>query len=225
MDHYNFPFLKSIYILTVTTLLTACAAKTESLRKTDVPPEFREGLHYRLVTTQPANRQNNDHVEVTEMFFYACPHCYALEKKIQNWLKDKEDLVEFKRIPAILGPTWADQAKAYYVAEKLGALEKIHPALLKAIHEDKRRFYDEYSVMEFFVEQGIDKQSFIEAYNSPEVADKVSQARIMTVRYSLRGVPAIVINGKYKTAPFYMGSQEKMMQVVDYLIEKERGSP
>ena len=156
------------------------------------------------------------------MFFYACPHCNTLESKIQPWLDNKNNSISFKRIPAILGPAWADQAKAYYVAEELGILETIHPALLKAIHEDKRKFNNEYSVMEFFVEQGVDRQHFIAAYNSAQLAEKVNYAREMTVKYQLRGVPAIIVNGKYKTAPYYIGEQEELLDIVDYLIVKEQ---
>ena len=44
----------------------------------------------------------------------------------------------------------------------------------------------------------------------------------MTVKYGLRGVPAMVVNGKYKTAPYFVRNQEEMIEVVDMLVEKER---
>jgi len=184
--------------------------------------KYKQNIHYQLINPPLRSESKDKRIEVVEMFFYACPHCNTLESKILPWLEDKADDINFKRIPAILGPTWADQAKAYYVAEQLGILETIHPALLKAIHVDKRKFNDEYSVMEFFVEQNVDRQLFIETYNSPQVAEKINHARIMTVKYGLRGVPAIIINGKYKTAPFYMSSQENILDVADYLIAKEK---
>jgi thiol:disulfide interchange protein DsbA len=204
-------------------LLSACSTPKHGLEEASLnPTEYKQNHHYRLINPALTVETNENRIEVVEMFFYACPHCNDLDSKILPWLDDKKDIVDFKRIPAILGPTWADQARAYYVAEQLGIIGTIHPALLKAIHKDKRKFYNEYSVMEFFVEQGVDKQLFIDAYNSPQVAEKVNYARVMTVKYGLRGVPAIIVNGKYKTAPFYMGSQEKILDIVDYLIAKER---
>jgi len=211
-----------LVISTTLLFLSACSTPKNISEVAPKPSEYKPGSDYQLIKPPIPTQTNENQIEIVEMFFYACPHCNALEPKIQSWLKDKKDIVDFKRIPAILGPTWADQAKAYYVAEKLEILDSIHPALLKAIHDDKRKFYNEYSVMEFFVEQGVDRQTFIEAYNSPQVAEKVNYARVMTVKYALRGVPAIIINGKYKTAQFYTGSQEKMLDVVDFLITKEK---
>lgn len=211
-----------LVISTTLLFLSACSTPKNISEVAPKPSEYKLGSHYQLIKPPIPTQTNENQIEIVEMFFYACPHCNALEQKIQPWLKDKQDLVDFKRIPAILGPTWADQAKAYYVAEELDILDSIHPALLKAIHDDKRKFYNEYSVMEFFVEQGVDRQTFIEAYNSPQVAEKVNYARVITVKYALRGVPAIIINGKYKTAQFYTGSQEKMLDVVDFLITKEK---
>ncbi|MFK5948381.1 MAG: thiol:disulfide interchange protein DsbA/DsbL, partial [Methylococcales bacterium] len=218
----NLP-LKALKLLVIGTLLllSACSSQKPITKVQSATPEYQPGAYYQLINPPVLANRTDNRVEVVEMFFYACPHCYVLEPKLANWLKGKQDIVEFKRIPAILGPSWADQAKAYYVAEKLNILDTIHPALLKAIHVDKRKFYDEYSVLDFFLEQGVDRKSFIDAYNSPYVAEKVNFARAMTVKYGLRGVPALIINGKYKTAQFYTGSQEKMLKVADFLISKE----
>ena len=222
MNKPIFSYLKLFFVSVLISVLTACSTKTDFNKKIGQPSDYRKGIHYHLITPQVTPQTGDHRIEVVEMFFYACPHCNTLEPKIQNWLKGKEDIVNFIRIPAILGPTWAEQAKAYYVAEKLGIIDKIHPALLKAIHENKRQFYNEYSVLEFFVEQGVNRQDFIDIYNSSEITEKVNHARIMTVKYALRGVPAIIINGKFKTAQFYTGSQEKMLEVVDLLIADEK---
>ncbi len=218
----NLP-LKALKLLVICTLLllSACSSQKPITKVQSATPEYQLGAYYQLINPSVSANRTDGRVEVVEMFFYACPHCYVLEPKLANWLKGKQDIVKFKRIPAILGPTWADQAKAYYVAEKLNILDTIHPALLKAIHVDKRKFYDEYSVLDFFLEQGVDRKLFIDAYNSSYVAEKLNFARAMTVKYGLRGVPALIINGKYKTAQFYTGSQEKMLKVADFLISKE----
>lgn len=198
-------------------VLAACSSQPTARDR----PAFQEGLHYQTLNPVQPVAKDDGRVEIVEVFFYACPHCNALEPKIRNWLENKRELVNFRRMPAILGPSWVVQAKAYYVAEKLGVLDTIHPALLKAIHQEGKQYYNEYSLMEFFIGQGVSEQAFIEAYNSPEVAEKLSQARVMTVKYGLKGVPAMIINGRYKTAQYFTGSQEKMLEVVDSLIERE----
>ena len=205
-------------------LLGACSTPKHIPEASIDTTEFQQNHHYQLINQPLSVETNGNRIEVVEMFFYACPHCNDLDSKILPWLDDKKDTIDFKRIPAILGPSWADQAKAYYIAEQLGVIDTMHPALLKAIHEDKRKFDDEYSVLAFFMEQGVDRHRFIDAYNSPELAEKINYARVMTVKYGLRGVPAIIINGKYKTAPFYMSNQENVLDVVDYLIAMESSS-
>ncbi len=198
-------------------LLPACVSQPARKEK----PAFQEGLHYRKLQPAQPTASGDGRIEIVEVFLYACPHCHALDPKISRWLADKQDTVAFRRMPAILGPGWILQAKAYYVAEKLGILDTIHPALMKAIHEDGKQYHNDYSLMEFFIGQGVSQQDFIEAANSPEVAENLSRARVLTVQYGLRGVPAIIVNGRYVTAQYFTGTQETMLDVVDSLIAKE----
>ena len=189
----------------------------------DAPAKgYVEGSHYHRIEPPQPVQSADDHIEVVELFFYACPLCNTLEPKIREWLKRKPDDVEFRRIPAIIGPTWAEQAKAFYVAEALGTLEKTHQALFSAIHNDGEQYYSEFALMQFFVDQGVEADRFLELYRSPEIVEKASQARVMTVRYGLQGVPAMIVNGKYKTASYYTRNLDEMLEVVDWLIEKER---
>ncbi len=34
-------------------------------------------------------------------------------------------------------------------------------------------------------------------------------------------VPVVIINGKYRTSPSMVGSEEKLLQVIDYLVKRE----
>lgn len=181
-----------------------------------------EGLEYQLIIP-PVPTQNDDgRIEVVELFLYACPHCNVLAPEIKAWAQDKSEYVLLRRVPAIVGAPWADQARVFYTAEKLGILEKSHPALFKSIHEDGEQYADDHSIMEFFVKQGIKEEDFLQVFRSPEVDEKVSQARILTVKYGIRGVPALIINGKYRTAQYFTGTQERLLKVLDMLVEKER---
>lgn len=183
--------------------------------------EFQQGAQYQRIDPPAPLTEHKDKIEVVEMFFYACPHCYELEPRMRRWLKDKPD-VEFHRVPAIVGPSWADQARAYYIIQELGRSEPMHQALFKAIHEDGMQIYNEYSVLDFFSTQGVDRKKAQDLYLSPETAARVNEARIRTVKYGLKGVPAVIVNGKYKTAPYFVRNQEEMFKVLDHLIEKER---
>ena len=104
--------------------------------------------------------------------------------------------------------------------KKLNILDKTHDALFKSIHEDKKVYLNEYSLSEFYEKHGVKPDVFIREFNSQDVVDKVSDARVLTVKYAFRGVPAVVMNDEFKTAPFYVRDQEKMLDVMDFLLVK-----
>jgi thiol:disulfide interchange protein DsbA len=182
---------------------------------------YKEGEQYKALA-QPQATASADKIEVVELFWYGCPHCYRLEPVIGNWLKNKPDDVEFVRMPAIVGPPWELLAKAYYTAEFLGVMDTVHYALIDAIHKDKKKVVDEAAVQAIFEAQGVSAEDFRNTFNSFAVAVKVNNARMMTKRYAISGVPTIIINGKYNTSGSLAGSNENILKVVDYLVEQER---
>ncbi|MCU7803699.1 MAG: thiol:disulfide interchange protein DsbA/DsbL [Candidatus Thiodiazotropha sp. (ex Lucinoma annulata)] len=160
-------------------------------------------------------------VEVIEFFWYGCPHCYHMEPQLEEWLKNKPENVEFIRVPAPLNSKWTVHAQFFYAAEILGLTEKLHNPLFTAIHDKKRKLYDKDSLIDFAVEHGADRQQFIDALNSFGVYVKVQNARKLGQRYQLDGVPAIGINGKYKTSGSLAGTYSKMFEIVTQLVSKE----
>ncbi len=182
---------------------------------------YKEGEQYKALA-QPQATASADKIEVVELFWYGCPHCYRLEPVIGNWLKNKPDDVEFVRMPAIIGPPWELLAKAYYTAEFLGVMDTVHYALFDAIHKDKKKVVDEAAVQAIFEAQGVSAEDFKNTFNSFAVAVKVNNAKMMTKRYAISGVPTIIINGKYNTSGSLAGSNENIIKVVDYLVEQER---
>ncbi|MDT8282631.1 MAG: thiol:disulfide interchange protein DsbA/DsbL [Gammaproteobacteria bacterium] len=183
---------------------------------------FYENLHYARINPAQPTQSDFDHIEVVEMFFYACPHCYKLEPTIERWLKTRADDVDFVRVPAIIGPTWAEQAKIFYIAEELGIADSVRKKIFYSIHKDGKQYYNEYSLMAFFEEQGVNSNRFLELYQSKEIMEKASTARAKTVGYGIRGVPAIIVNGEYYTATYFVRDHDEMLKVVDFLIDKVR---
>ncbi len=169
----------------------------------------------------PQPTQNPDKVEVIEFFWYGCPHCYHLEPDLVKWLKTKPKNVEFIRQPAVFSKAWADHAKAYFTAEALGVVEKIHADFFDAVQNKKETLQSEEDLEKFFVAHGVEKAAFHTAYNSFLVDAKLRQANTMAARYGITGVPALIINGKYKTNGTLAKSQENMITVMNQLIQKE----
>ncbi|MCG8104868.1 MAG: thiol:disulfide interchange protein DsbA/DsbL [Candidatus Thiodiazotropha endolucinida] len=169
-----------------------------------------------IATTAPDGK-----IEVIEFFWYGCPHCYQMEPQLEAWLESKPENVSFIRVPAPLNNKWTVHAQFFYAAEILGLTEKLHIPLFEALHDKKRRLYDKDSLIGFAVEQGVDKQKFIDALNSFGVYVKVQNAKKLGQRYQLDGVPAIGINGKYKTSGSLAGSYSKMFEIVSQLVAEE----
>ncbi|MFC1685060.1 thiol:disulfide interchange protein DsbA/DsbL [Pseudomonadota bacterium] len=184
---------------------------------------FQEGVHYQLLTT-PQPTETGDKVEVLELFWYGCPHCFQLEPTIEKWLEHVPEGAEYRRLPAIFSKVWAINAQGYYAAEALGVLDKTHRPLFDAIHVHNQKLFDEASLAAFFVRQGVNREDFIKTFRSFAVKTKTNRAGVMTRRYGITGVPAIIVNGKYRTSVTMAGGEEKVMEVVNALIEKERGN-
>jgi thiol:disulfide interchange protein DsbA len=209
--------MKSLFLPLLLVLpLLACAAETD---QKDEP--FSEGIDYELVVPpQPGGSDGT--VEVKELFWYGCPHCYHFEPKVKAWLADKPDYVEFSRVPAIFtNPSWKLHAQAFYTAEVLGVLEKMHPIIFNAIHQKHQRLKSEDELAKLFAENGIPEDKFREAFNSFAVQSDVRRAADLTQRYGISGVPTMVVNGKYRVDGPIAGTYDRLIKIVNYLAKKE----
>ncbi len=182
---------------------------------------YQEDKHYQIVTP-PVPTATPAKIEVVELFWYGCGHCFSFEPLVQAWLKKKPDDVEFRRMPAVFAPQWVPHARAYYAAAALGATEKLHRPLFDAIHVDERKVFTEESLVRFAAEVGIPKAEFTEAYASFAIDGKIKQAMLATRDYGIDGVPSVIVNGKYRVTASLAGGQEAMLKVVDFLVDKER---
>jgi protein dithiol oxidoreductase (disulfide-forming) len=183
--------------------------------------DFQEGTDYEVLAT-PQPTSSDDKIEVLELFWYGCPHCYHLEPELNAWLKHKPDDVVFVRVPAVLGTSWELLARAYYTADLLGALDKIHEPLFDHIHKDRKLIRNASELKAFFMQQGVSEADFDKTFNSFAVVTMTNRAREARNMYGITGVPTMVVNGKYRTTATLAGSNEKMLQVVDFLVAKER---
>jgi len=186
-----------------------------------------EGFEYNLVspamtTSDPAK------VEVVEMFWYGCPHCNDFEPTLNKWLKTKPDNVNFVRIPAIFRESWIPHARAYYTAEALGVVDKTHSAFFEAVHKERRRLATKKDIAAFFVSHGVKQADFDQAWDSFVVQSRVKRAITLTRRAGIKGVPAMLVNGKYRTSATEASinnpggaSNDDMINVVNFLVSKE----
>ena len=198
-------------------LLMSLSAQSEGF-------QYEEGTHYAVLEVAIKTR-DPDTIEVTEYFSYGCPHCYRLEPLIKQWQQDLPADVEFNRTPAIWGVSGYElYARTYYTALALGVLDKVHSPLFNAIHGERRRLLDLEAMAGFMAERGVDPVEFVKTYtDSFGVKAQYQQAIARQRIYRAVGVPALIVNGKYRIEAGMVGrSNLGMLQVANYLIEKER---
>lgn len=163
-----------------------------------------------------------DKVEVAELFLYTCPHCFHFEPLFKAWKQKRtEPEVAVMQVPAVFNDNNIVLAKAFYVADALKVLDKLHQVVFEAVQEKHQKITNEAELQAIFVAQGIDAKAFSEAYNSFGVDSKVRQAKMLTQAYGITSVPNVVVNGKYRLSPGKAETIDQLLKAVDHLVDKE----
>jgi thiol:disulfide interchange protein DsbA len=184
---------------------------------------FQLGVHYqRLSPTQPTSSPP-DKVEVAEIFWYGCPHCFNFDPYLASWQPGIADYVSFVRIPAVWNPLLQTHARAFYTAEALGKGAAMHDAFFREIHERGNSLDDEAKLQEFFGRFGVDAATFKSTFDSFAVHTKLQRADELSRRYRIGSVPTIIVNGKYTTDGGMAGTYEDLLALVDELTAAEHG--
>jgi len=211
------------------------AAPTETailLARADEPQaartwQYKEGTHYqRLVPTQPTVG-GADKIEVAEVFMYSCPHCRDLESFINTWEQAKDPGVRLVRIPAAFNQVAQLHAQLYYTEEVLarnGVLKDhmgFRAIVFEEFHDRGNRLAAVSSIQQIFARAGVSPEDFERTWSSFEVNQKMRVAADLMRRYNIDSVPAIIVNGKYKTGAAQAGSYPKLMELIDELTARE----
>lgn len=187
---------------------TACAADVE------VPIAFEE------LSLAQAERSDGK-VEVTEFFWYGCPHCYSLEPTMNKWLAEgKPENVIFNREAPPLNPSWQTHSRAFYAAKQMGVLDAFHEPFFDAIHKDRKRLQQPDDIAAFADTLGIDGSKMKGMMASFMVDGAVRNSMNLAAKYQLTGVPAVIVAGKYKTSGQLAGNYNNMIDAITELGEK-----
>jgi thiol:disulfide interchange protein DsbA len=191
--------------------VTACA-------QNGVEP-FQAGTHY--LPIEPAQpTASGDKVEVIEVFSFACIHCAHFEPMVKTWKAKMPAQASFSYLPAVFNPSWEVFARAYYAGEVLGIAEQAHQDMFDGVHvrRDIRNLED---IAKLYAKYGKTEQQFLDATKSFAVEMKINRAKQVVPRYQVDGTPTIVVAGKYRVTGQSAGSQDKIFDVVNFLIAKE----
>jgi thiol:disulfide interchange protein DsbA len=184
---------------------------------------YVEGKDYDLLE-EVIPARDPQKIEVVELFWYGCGHCFHFESMIQAWKKTLAADVDFWQSPAMWSQDMRIHARAFYTAEALGVSDKLNEVLFNALNVDRKELRNEAELEALFVSQGVKAEDFAKAFNSFSVASKVKQADARARAYKISGTPEVIVAGKYRVTGKVAGGQPEMIKVMNYLIDKERRS-
>ena len=178
-----------------------------------------EGKYVLIDPPQPTETPGK--VEIIDVFWYGCPHCWRFLPSMEALEKRKADYVEIRRMPAIFRRNWEMHARAFYTAKLLNAVEQIHRPLFSAIHEKGRKLDTRDDLRAFFVAQGIEGEAFDKTFDSFAVETMLRKSTVMQGRYGVRGTPSVIVNGKYRVSATEAGGYDDMAAVAEALAARE----
>ncbi len=214
-------FIQHLLAVASLSLVTAMAGAS--------PAAPVNGTDYRTLE-KPQQTDGGKKVEVTEFFWYSCPHCNAFEPALEAWVKKQGDKINFKRVPVAFRDSFIPQQKLYYTLEALGLVDTMHAKVFRAIHAERQSLDNDKQIADFIAKQGIDAKKFSDMYNSFGVQTKARRATQLMEGYKVDGVPMIAIDGRYVTSPSIVGAGlgnrpesilfDATLQVMDFLVTK-----
>ncbi|MDM4766992.1 thiol:disulfide interchange protein DsbA/DsbL [Pelomonas sp. SE-A7] len=187
-----------------------------------------EGKHYKRlgnpVPTTPGK------IEVIEFFWYGCPHCYALEPMLREWVKQLPADVAFRRIHVGFRPNIKPHQKLFLTLEALGKSEELQGRVFEAFHRERVDVEEDKDMLALAVRLGVDQAKFAAMYNSFAINGKMATSNKLSEAYNIDGVPALGIAGRFWTSPSMVGaagmSEQDMgmraLQVTNALIQGVR---
>ena len=182
--------------------------------------KYEEGVHYyRLREVQPI--QTGDRIEVVELFWYHCPHCFALEPVLESWVANTQpENSEYVRVPGIFRKSTIFDAKVFYALEALGVVDAMHADVFHEIHVRKNPFKSLEDLRPLLKKHSVNEADFKAAIDSFAVDTKMKHAQLLFERYEATGVPTMIIDGKYGATASTAGGHKELMELTNFLVEK-----
>lgn len=185
--------------------------------------DFKAGKEY-VELRNPVPTVDANRIEVVELFWYGCPHCYQFEPTLNPWAEQLPDDVVFRRIPAMFGGVWNVHGQLFIALEAMNVDHKVHEAVFAAMHRDGKKLATPEEMADFLVNHGVEREAFLKTFNSFGVRSATEKAKRQGMAYQITGVPVMVVNGKYRFDLGSAGGPQRTLEVADYLIQKERSA-
>ena len=181
-----------------------------------------EGVQYKALKPSVPTSVAPGKVEVVEVFWYACGHCYLLEPKLEAWnRKGRPAYVELVRMPAVWNDVLKTHARLFYTIEVLGK-PQLHEEVFREMNIRGNRLETPEKIEAFLVSKGVAKADFQKAFAGFAVESKLARAVDLNKRYRITSTPTVIVNGKYVTDAGIAGGEEQLFQVINALAAKEK---
>ena len=212
------------------------AAVAANVSRPAAPANFpwREGQHFSpLPAAQPVSVSPGQ-VEVTEIFWYGCGHCFTLSPRVKAWESNgRPDFVKVIRMPVVWNEVTREDARLFYTIEALGKFDTLHLAVFRELHVNRNPLTvvagnrvdtaaTEAKVREFMLKNGVSAEDFGKTYRGFAVESKIRQAENLSRRYLADHTPMVVVQGKYTTDVSMAGGIDQLLQVITDLAVRER---
>jgi thiol:disulfide interchange protein DsbA len=188
------------------------------------------GKEYQVLAQPQQTDAPAGKIEVTEFFFYSCPHCNKLDPFITEWVKKQGNAISFKRVHVDFGQGQQPLQRMYYTLEAMGKLDELHARIFKAIHQDRQILRTDADMLDFVTKNGVDKMKYLEISHSFGIESKMRRAKSLQDAYKIEGVPTLFVDGHYMTSPSTLmginpgmdevGGAKAALQVMDVLVLK-----
>jgi thiol:disulfide interchange protein DsbA len=175
-----------------------------------------------LELNQPIATDAKGKVEVVEFFWYECPHCYALEPLLEEWVAKLPKDVEFRRVPAMFNQQWAFAGRVFYTLEAIGEFDRLHRRLYDAIHKGGLKITNQKQLLDWLEREKVDIAKFNAAFKSFAVESRLRRAADLTAAAKIDGVPALMVNGRYLVTAELAKGESRMLDIASALIEQSR---
>jgi thiol:disulfide interchange protein DsbA len=215
--------------------IAAAVAATTPAATGALPSRWQSGKHFApLPAAQPVSVGPGE-VEVVEIFWYGCGHCFTLEPLLENWeKKGKPDYVKLVRMPVVWNEVTREDARLFYTLEALGKLDALNLPVFRELHVNRKPLTivagnrvdteaTERRAREFLVANGVSAEDFGKTYRSFAVENKVRQAETLSRRYQADHTPMVVVQGKYMTDVGMAGGPDPFFELINDLAARERG--
>jgi len=174
-----------------------------------------------LQPAQPTNSGNK--IEVLEFFFYGCIHCFHLHPKLSEWQKTMPKDVKLDFVPTVFNPNWEPMAYTYYALKAMGQLRQLDDKLYNAWNRENAILVSKDDIADFVAKQGVDRQTFLNNFDSFSVRSDVQRSKQMVVQYHISGTPTLVVEGKYVISGLEPEDTIRVLNEVIKKVRKERG--